>query len=152
MKPVFPLLCALLLVCCTQNQLILDPFDEGESLMVQDEEAIADFEAIMADVANPGTVYKIPGTGSRDFFNSPDVLNTFQDTQPVLGICRAGEKEYYYHIEEDVNGTLLTDLDQGITDYVVTPEKYEQIRNFIRVHTPVPEEYTAAENETEEEE
>ena len=152
MKPVFPLLCALLLVCCTQNQLILDPFDEGESLMVQDEEAIADFEAIMADVANPGTVYKIPGTGSRDFFNSPDVLNTFQDTQPVLGICRAGEKEYYYHIEEDVNGTLLTDLDQGITDYVVTPEKYEQIRNFIRVHTPVTEDYTAAENETEEEE
>ena len=152
MKPVFPLLCALLLVCCTQNQLILDPFDEGESLMVQDEEAIADFEAIMADVANPGTVYKIPGTGSRDFFNSPDVLNTFQDTQPVLGICRTGEKEYYYHIEEDVDGTLLTDLDQGITDYVVSPEKYEQIRNFIRVHTPVPEEYTATENETEEEE
>lgn len=153
MKPVFPLLCALLLVCCTQNQLILDPFDEGESLMVQDEEAIADFEAIMADVANPGTVYKIPGTGSRDFFNSPDVLNTFQDTQPVLGICRAGEKEYYYHIEEDSKGILHTDLDEGITDYIVTPEKYEQIREYIRLHTPVPEDYVPEEeNEDESEE
>ena len=47
-----PLL-SLMLVCCTQNQLILDPFDEGESLMVQDEEAIAEFEAIMADVITP---------------------------------------------------------------------------------------------------
>ncbi|MBO5684144.1 MAG: hypothetical protein J6R92_04285, partial [Akkermansia sp.] len=62
MKRHLTLLLPLLLCCCTQNQLILDPFDEGESLMVQDEEAIADFEAIMADVANPGTVYKIPGT------------------------------------------------------------------------------------------
>lgn len=145
-----PLL-SLMLVCCTQNQLILDPFDEGESLMVQDEEAIAEFEVIMADVNNPDRIYNFPNS-ARNFFNSQDLLNTYQETQPILGICRNGEKEYYYHIEEDVNGTLLTDLDQGITDYVVTPEKYEQIRNFIRVHTPVPEEYTAAENETEEEE
>ena len=149
-----PLL-SLMLVCCTQNQLILDPFDEGESLMVQDEEAIAEFEAIMADVNNPDKVYKLP-TSSRNFFNSPDVLNSYQETQPILGICRSGEKEYYYHIEEDSKGTLHTDLDEGITDYIVTPEKYEQIREYIRLHTPVPEDYVPEEenegNESEEEE
>ena len=150
----FPLL-SLVLGCCTQNQLILDPFDEGESLMVQDEEAIAEFEAIMADVNNPDKVYKLP-TSSRNFFNSPDVLNSYQETQPILGICRSGEKEYYYHIEEDTNGTLHTDLDEGITDYIVTPEKYEQIREYIRLHTPVPEDYVPEGenegNESEEEE
>lgn len=138
--PLFPLA----LACCTQNQLILDPFDEGESLMVQDEEAIAEFEAIMDDVNNPEQVYKLP-TSARNFFDSPDVLNTYQETQPILGICRSGEKEYYYHIEEDTNGTLHTDLDEGITDYIITPEKYEQIREYIRLHTPVPEDYVPEE-------
>lgn len=145
-----PLL-SLMLVCCTQNQLILDPFDEGESLMVQDEEAIAEFEAIMADVNNPGKIYNFP-SAARNFFNSPDVLNTYQETQPILGICRNGEKEYYYHIEEDSEGILHTDLDEGITDYIVTPEKYEQIREYIRLHTPVPEDYVPEEESEEEEE
>lgn len=146
-----PLL-SLMLVCCTQNQLILDPFDEGESLMVQDEEAIAEFEAIMADVNNPDRIYNFPNS-ARNFFNSPDVLNTYQETQPILGICRNGEKEYYYHIEEDSKGILHTDLDEGITDYIVTPEKYEQIREYIRLHTPVPEDYVPEEeNEDESEE
>lgn len=139
----------LLLAGCTQNQLILDPFDEGESLMVQDEDAIAYFEGLMADVGTDANIYKIPAADSRAYFNSPDVLSTFQDTQPILGICRSGDKEYYYHIEKDYEGTMLTDLDQGITDYVVTPEKYEQIREFIRVHTPVPPEYEASTEETE---
>lgn len=142
----------LLITGCTQNQLILDPFDEGESLMVRDEEAIAYFETLMADVGTQDNLYKIPATDSKTYFDSPDVLNTFQDTQPVLGICRSGEKEYYYHIEEDYEGTLLTDLDQGITDYIITPEKYEQIREFIRVHTPVPPEYGAPAEETENQE
>ena len=136
----FPLL-SLALVCCTQNQLILDPFDEGESLMVQDEEAIAEFEAIMADVNNPDKVYKLP-TSSRNFFNSPDVLNSYQETQPILGICRSGEKEYYYHIEQGRDGTLISNLDMGLTDYVITPQKYEQITDFIHLHTPVPADYT----------
>lgn len=119
--------------------------------MVQDEDAIADFESIMADVAAPDNVYKVPDARPREFFNSQDTLSTSQDTQPRLGICRSGDKEYYYHIEEDVDGTMLTDLDQGITDYIVSPEKYEQIRDFIRLHTPVPEEYPAPEGENEEE-
>ena len=151
MKRLFCCLFPLALACCTQNQLILDPFDDGESLMVQDEDAIADFESIMADVAAPDNVYKVPDARPREFFNSQDTLSTSQDTQPRLGICRSGDKEYYYHIEEDVDGTMLTDLDQGITDYIVSPEKYEQIRDFIRLHTPVPEEYPAPEGENEEE-
>lgn len=152
MKHILSLLLPLPLLCCTQNQLILDPFDEGESLMVQDEEAIADFEAIMADVAAPDNVYKTPDAGPREFFNSPDVLSTSQDTQPRLGICRSGDKEYYYHIEEDTEGTMLTDLDQGIVDYVVSEEKYEQIRDYIRLHSPVPPEYVADGSENEEDE
>lgn len=138
---------SLTLVCCTQNQLILDPFDEGESLIVQDDDAIAEFEAIMADINTPERVYQSKTSKDSSFFDSLDVINTCQYTQPRLGICRNGDREYYYHIEEDVNGTLLTDLDQGITDYVVTPEKYEQIREYIRLHTPVPEDYTPAPEE-----
>ena len=132
-------LSAFLAACTAQNQLILDPFYEGESLMVQDEQAIAEFEQIMADVPTPENKYKLKQS-ARAFFDSPDVLSTTQDTQPTLGICRTGDKEYYYHIEETPRGILISDLDLGITDYVITPEKFEQIRDFIRIHTPVPPE------------
>ncbi len=130
----------LLLCCCSQqNQLILDPFDRGESLMVCDMEAIADFETLMADVATPGNEHKLPAT-PKDFFDSADILSTSQFTQPILGICRNGAKQYYYHIEKDTRGTLLTDLDQGATDYVVSPEKYAKIKEFIALHSPVQQE------------
>ena len=146
MKRRLSLLLPLLLCCCTQNQLILDPFYEGESLMIKDEAAILEFEQLMADVATPENEYK-KGKADKYFFNSADLLNTFQDTQPVLGICRNGDKEYYYHIERDVNDTLISDLDQGMTDYIITPEKYSAITEYIRVHTPVPPDYTPEEDE-----
>lgn len=136
----FSCLFPLLLCCCTpQNQLILDPFDRGESLMVCDMEAITAFEALMADVAVADNEHKLPAS-PKDFFDSADVLSTYQFTQPILGICRNGEKEYYYHIEKDTHGTLITDLDQGVTDYVITPEKYAQIKEFIALHSPVQQE------------
>ena len=81
-----------------QNQLIIDPLEDGESLMIRDEAAIAAFENIMAGVADPTNTYKLPDS-TREFFNSADVISTFQNTQPVLGICRNGDKEYYYHID-----------------------------------------------------
>lgn len=145
MKRFLFLLLPLVLLSCTQNQLILDPFDEGESLMIEDEEAILQFEQLMADVANPDNEYKAR-TKDRNFFDSADVISTVQDTQPTMGICRSGEKEYYYHIERDLDGTLITDMDQGMTDYIISPEKFEKIRDFIRLHTPVKPEYEAAEN------
>lgn len=146
MKRILPLLLPLALICCTQNQLILDPFDEGESLMIEDEDAILQFEQMMADVATPDNEYKA-GTKDRNFFDSADVISTVQDTQPTMGICRSGEKEYYYHIERDQDGTLITDMDQGMTDYIISPEKFEAIRNFIRLHTPVKPEYEATEDD-----
>lgn len=127
-----PLFCA----CVPQNQLIIDPLVDGESLMIRDDEAIKEFETIMAGIADPGNTYRMP-TSTKDFFNSADVISTFQYTQPLLGICRNGEKEYYYHIERSHDGTLITDLDQGVTDYIVTPEKYKQIVDFMTLHTPV---------------
>ena len=151
MKRRLSLLLPLLLCCCTQNQLILDPFYEGESLMILDEPAILEFEQLMADVATPENEYK-KGKTDKSFFNSADLLNTFQDTQPVLGICRSGDKEYYYHIERDVNDTLISDLDQGLTDSIITPEKYNEITEFIRVHTPVPPDYTPENDEPTDEE
>ena len=151
MKRVLSLLLSLTLYSCTQNQLILDPFDEGESLMIEDEEAILQFEQMMADIPTPENVYK-PRTRDRNFFDSADVISTFQDTQPTIGICRSGEKEYYYHIERDLDGVLITDMDQGVTDYIVSPEKFEEIRNFIRLHTPVKPEYEPEDEETTEEE
>ena len=42
--------------------------------------------------------------------------------------------------EKDTHGTLLTDLDLGVTDYVVSPEKYEKIKEFIALHSPVQQE------------
>lgn len=135
MKRILPLLCPLALVCCTQNQLILDPFDGGESLMIEDEEAIAQFEQIMADVATPDNEYKA-GNNDKNIFNSPDVINSLQDTEPTMGICRSGDKEYYYHIERNIKGTLITDLDLGVTDYIVSREKYREITDFMRAHTP----------------
>lgn len=135
-----PLFLSLLLCSCTvQNQLILDPFYEGESLMIRDEAAIAEFETLMSDIGTPDNEYETPAK-TKNFFNSPDVISTYQDTQPVLGICRNGEKQYYYHIEKDTRGTLITDLDQGVTDYVVSPEKFARIKNFIALHTPAPQE------------
>lgn len=119
--------------------------------MIQDEPAILEFEQLMADVATPENEYK-KGKTDKFFFNSADLLNTFQDTQPVLGICRSGDKEYYYHIERDVNNTLISDLDQGMTDYIITPEKYNEITEFIHLHTPVPPEYTPEDDEPAEEE
>lgn len=151
MKRLLSLLLSLTLYSCTQNQLILDPFDEGESLMIEDEEAILQFEQMMADIPTPENVYK-PRTRDRNFFDSADVISTFQDTQPTIGICRSGEKEYYYHIERDLDGVLITDMDQGVTDYIVSPEKFEEIRNFIRLHTPVKPEYEPEDEETTEEE
>lgn len=147
MTRIFPILLSLCLCCCSQNQLILDPFDEGESLMIEDEEAIIQFEQMMEGIASPDNEYK-SGHGDKNIFSSPDVLNTYQDTQPTMGICRSGDKEYYYHIERDHRGTLITDLDLSVTDYIVSPEKYRQITDFIRIHTPVPESYeTTDENE-----
>ncbi len=151
MKRISSLLLPLVLLSCTQNQLILDPFDEGESLMIEDEEAILQFEQLMADVATPDNVYKARSR-DRNFFDSADVISTFQDTQPVIGICRSGEKEYYYHIERDLDDTLITDMDLGVTDYVVSREKYEQIRDFISLHTPVKPEYEPEENGEEDDE
>ncbi len=152
MKHLLSLLLPLVLFSCTQNQLILDPFDEGESLMIEDEEAILQFEQLMADVASPDNEYKAR-TRDRNFFDSADVISTVQDTQPTMGICRSGEKEYYYHIERDLDGTLITDMDQGMTDYIISPEKFEKIRDFIRLHTPVKPEYEATEdNESEDKE
>ena len=142
------LLLSLLLCSCTQNQLILDPFENGESLMIRDEEAIAAFEAIMADVASPANEYKSESSNAR-FFNSQDVLNTFQFTQPAIGVCRSGDKEYYYHIEKDRRGNMITDLDQGVTDYVIPRKTYKKLLDLIIAHTPVPAEYyeTEAKNE-----
>ena len=151
MKRLLSLLLSLTLCSCTQNQLILDPFDEGESLMIEDEEAILQFEQMMADIPTPENVYK-PRTKDRNFFDSADVISTFQDTQPTIGICRSGEKEYYYHIERDLDGVLITDMDQGVTDYIISPEKFEEIRNFIRLHTPVKPEYEPEDEETTEDE
>lgn len=152
MKHLLSLLLPLVLFSCTQNQLILDPFDEGESLMIEDEEAILQFEQLMADVASPDNEYKAR-TKDRNFFDSADVISTVQDTQPTMGICRSGEKEYYYHIERDLDGTLITDMDQGMTDYIISPEKFEEIRDFIRLHTPVKPEYEATgDNESEDKE
>lgn len=151
MKRISSLLLPLVLLSCTQNQLILDPFDEGESLMIEDEEAILQFEQLMADVATPDNVYKAHSR-ERNFFDSADVISTFQDTQPVIGICRSGEKEYYYHIERDQDNKLITDMDLGVTDYVVSREKYEQIRDFISLHTPVKPEYEPEENGEEDDE
>ncbi|MBQ9829470.1 MAG: hypothetical protein IJO38_03945 [Akkermansia sp.] len=151
MKRVLSLLLSLTLYSCTQNQLILDPFDEGESLMIEDEEAILQFEEMMADIPTPENVYK-PRTRDRNFFDSADVISTFQDTQPTIGICRSGEKEYYYHIERDLDDVLITDMDQGVTDYIISPEKFEEIRNFIRLHTPVKPEYEPEDEETTEDE
>lgn len=151
MKRVLSLLLSLTLYSCTQNQLILDPFDEGESLMIEDEEAILQFEQMMADIPTPENVYK-PRTRDRNFFDSADVISTFQDTQPTIGICRSGEKEYYYHIERDLDGVLISDMDQGMTDYIISPEKFEEIRNFIRLHTPVKPEYEPEDEETTEDE
>lgn len=151
MKRLLSLLLSLTLFSCTQNQLILDPFDEGESLMIEDEEAILQFEQMMADIPTPENVYK-PRTRDRNFFDSADVISTFQDTQPTIGICRSGEKEYYYHIERDLDGVLITDMDQGVTDYIISPEKFEEIRNFIRLHTPVKPEYEPEDEETTEDE
>lgn len=151
MKRLLSLLLSLTLYSCTQNQLILDPFDEGESLMIEDEEAILQFEQMMADIPTPENVYK-PRTRDRNFFDSADVISTFQDTQPTIGICRSGEKEYYYHIERDLDGVLITDMDQGVTDYIISPEKFEEIRNFIRLHTPVKPEYEPEDEETTEDE
>lgn len=126
----------LLLCCCSsQNQLILDPFDKGESLMIRDEEAIQAFESIMAGVKAPENEYKATEHPS-DFFDSLDVLSTTQYTQPILGICRYGEKEYYYHIEKDTRGNMITDLDQGVAEFIVTPETYTRIREFIVLHSP----------------
>ena len=151
MKRLLSLLLSLTLYSCTQNQLILDPFDEGESLMIEDEEAILQFEQMMADIPTPENVYK-PRTRDRNFFDSADVISTFQDTQPTIGICRSGEKEYYYHIERDLDGVLIADMDQGVTDYIISPEKFEEIRNFIRLHTPVKPEYEPEDEETTEDE
>ena len=151
MKRLLSLLLSLTLYSCTQNQLILDPFDEGESLMIEDEEAILQFEQMMADIPTPDNVYK-PRTRDRNFFDSADVISTFQDTQPTIGICRSGEKEYYYHIERDLDGVLITDMDQGVTDYIISPEKFEEIRNFIRLHTPVKPECEPEDEETTEDE
>lgn len=151
MKRLLSLLLSLTLFSCTQNQLILDPFDEGESLMIEDEEAILQFEQMMADIPTPENVYN-PRTRDRNFFDSADVISTFQDTQPTIGICRSGEKEYYYHIERDLDGVLITDMDQGVTDYIISPEKFEEIRNFIRLHTPVKPEYEPEDEETTEDE
>lgn len=151
MKRLLSLLLSLTLCSCTQNQLILDPFDEGESLMIEDEEAILQFEQMMADIPTPENVYK-PRTRDRNFFDSADVISTFQDTQPTIGICRSGEKEYYYHIERDLDDVLITDMDQGVTDYIISPEKFEEIRNFIRLHTPVKPEYEPEDEETTEDE
>lgn len=137
MKKITSLLLPLLICCCTpQNQLILDPFDKGESLMICDKAAIAEFETLMADIGTPANEYETPSK-TKNFFNSPDVISTYQDTQPVLGICRNGEKNYYYHIEKDHRGNLITDLDQGVTDYVVSRDKYARIKEFIALHTPV---------------
>lgn len=131
-----PFLLPILLCCCgSQNQLILDPFDKGESLMIRDEEAIQDFESIMAGIKAPENEYKVTEHPS-DFFDSLDVLSTTQYTQPVLGICRYGEKEYYYHIEKDTHGNMITDLDQGVVEFIVTPETYARIREFIVLHSP----------------
>lgn len=150
MKNPLSLLLPLLLCCCTQNQLILDPFDGGESLMIEDEAVILEFEQLMADIAIPENEYK-KGMSDKSFFNSADLLNTFQDTQPMMGVCRSGEKEYFYHIERDVNGTLITDLDMDMTDYIVSPEKYKAIIDFIQLHTPVPPDYNPESEEGEEE-
>ena len=140
----------LVLSCCTQNQLILDPFYEGESLMIQDEQAIAEFEAMMADVATPENEYQRKAK-NKGFFDSQDILSSVQDTQPTLGICRSGEKEYYYHIEKDPRGTYISDLNLGVTDYIIRPEKFEQIQEFIRLHTPsTPEEEEDEEEATDE--
>lgn len=147
MKRHLSLLLPLLLCCCTQNQLILDPFDGGESLMIEDEAVILEFEQLMADIATPENEYK-KGLSDKSFFNSADLLNTFQDTQPMMGVCRSGDKEYFYHIERDVNNTLITDLDMGMTDYIVTPEKYKAIIDFIQLHTPVPADYNPESEES----
>ena len=69
----------------------------------------------------------------------------------MMGVCRSGEKEYFYHIERDVNGTLITDLDMDMTDYIVTPEKYKAIIDFIQLHTPVPPDYNSESEEGSEE-
>lgn len=144
MKRILSLLLSLALLSCTQNQLILDPFDEGESLMIEDEEAILQFEQLMSDVATPDNEYKNTPEGTS-FFDSQDVISSVQDTQPIMGVCRSGDKEYYYHVERDEKGTLITDMDLGITDYIVTPGKFKEIKDFIRLHTPVPPEYESPE-------
>lgn len=141
------LMLPLLLGCCTQNQLILDPFYDGESLMILDEQDIAEFEALMSDIATPENEYKSK-TKSKNFFDSQDILSSVQDTQPTLGICRSGEKEYYYHIEQDPRGTYISDLNLGVTDYVISQEKYDQIQEFIRLHTPAPAEEETGETES----
>lgn len=146
MKRIHSLLCPLVLACCTQNQLILDPFDGGESLMIEDEEAIAQFEQIMADIPIPDNEYKA-GNNDKNIFSSPDVINSLQDTEPTMGICRSGEKEYYYHIERNINGTLITDLDQGVTDYIVSRKKYREIIDFMRAHTPAKQDDESEEDE-----
>lgn len=115
--------------------------------MIEDETAILEFEQLMADVATPDNEYK-KGESDKSFFDSSDVLNTSQDTQPVLGICRSGDKEYYYHIERDIYGTYITDMDMGMIDYIVSPERYREIADFIRIHTPVPAEFVPGEEES----
>lgn len=150
MKHILSILLPVFFCCCTQNQLILDPFDEGESLMIEDEEAIAQFEQMMENVPRPENEYKASNSSDNSVFDSLDVLSSYQLTQPIMGVCRSGEKEYYYHIERDSNDTLISDLDLGVTDYVISPEKYKEITDFIRIHTPVPAEYSPETADSEE--
>lgn len=135
MKRILSLILPFCICCCTQNQLILDPFDKGECLMIEDTDLIEEFEQIMEGIAVPENEYK-EGENDNDIFDSHVVLSTHQYTVPALGICRTGSSEYYYHIERDRRGTLITDLDKGITDYIVSPEKYRQITDFVKLHTP----------------
>ncbi len=117
--------------------------------MIRNDDAIADFEAIMAGVASPENEYTAISENAR-FFNSQDVLNSYQFTQPVIGVCRSGDKEYYYHIEKDIKGRFFTDLNEGVTDYLISREKYNQIMEYISLHTPVPAEYEEGEISDEE--
>lgn len=118
--------------------------------MIEDEEAIAQFEQMMENVPKPENEYKASNSSDKTVFDSLDVLSSYQLTQPIMGVCRSGEKEYYYHIERDSNDTLISDLDLGVTDYVISPEKYKEITDFIRIHTPVPAEYSPETADSEE--
>ena len=90
-----PLFLSLLLCSCTvQNQLILDPFYEGESLMIRDEAAIAEFETLMSDIGTPDNEYETPAK-TKNFFNSPDAAISLSTIFGMLSSLPSEESIFF---------------------------------------------------------